>query len=162
MLRENAPSRNVSCYQELRAVMALTQTTIRLRGSKRDRAVRTVADTNHLPVVAPCECNDSAEMLVPSERPQVGNLDRPGHVFCPYCMKDCGCLQQHSHFHWSKSPDMAIFTFPVTQCVWKTAEGWILTSPTTAKNCCFELRLTFALAGSLWKSHWWCLTGCYF
>jgi len=73
VLRDDAPSRNASCYQELRAVMALTQTTEKLQRSKSEGRVRTVADTNNWPDLPPVTSNDSAEMLVMSERPQVGS-----------------------------------------------------------------------------------------
>jgi hypothetical protein len=73
VLRDDRPSLNASCYQELRAVMALTQTTKSLERSKIDGAVRTVADTNNWPDVPPVASNDGVEMLVLSERPQVGS-----------------------------------------------------------------------------------------
>jgi hypothetical protein len=56
-----------SCYQELRAVMALTETTKRLQLSKIDGAVRTVADTNNWPDIPPVTSHDSVEMLVVRE-----------------------------------------------------------------------------------------------
>jgi hypothetical protein len=99
VLRDLAPSRNASRYQELRAAMALTQTTKRLQRTRNDGAVRTVADTNNWPDVSPVTSNDSVEMSVLSERTQVGSLDPQGHDFCSYCMRDYGCLKQHSHFH---------------------------------------------------------------
>ena len=115
VLRDDAPSRNASCYQELRAVMALTQTTEKLQRSKSEGRVRTVADTNNWPDLPPVTSNDSAEMLVMSERPQVGSWDPLRYDCYSYYMTDCGCLKQHSHFHWNKSPDLAfllIFCWP--------------------------------------------------
>jgi hypothetical protein len=105
---------------------------------------------NNWTVLLGCSAITCVEMLVLSERPHLGSLDPLGHDFCSYCMTDCGCLNQHSHFHWSQSPYLAIFTFPATHCIWKTTKGWILTSPTTTQNYCFELCLTLSLVGSLW------------
>ena len=53
VLRDFAPSRNASRYQEFLAAMALTQTMKRLQRTRSDGPVRTVADTNNWPDVPP-------------------------------------------------------------------------------------------------------------